>query len=225
VTAHATCPLCGIRKAKRECPALGKKICTVCCATKRLSEIACPESCVYLASSRANPAAVVQRRMDRDLEFMLPLISDLGEPRVSLMFFLCSGILGHAAEAIPALHDADVADAADAVAATLETARRGVIYQHEPTSLPAQRLATVLRETIEAVKTRAGAQASRLERDLVAALRVIERGARTAKDVLVGDEPPVFIGLLRRLPGASADPRKTVTSDLAADGGPLIIPG
>lgn len=225
MTAHATCPLCGIRKAKRDCPALGKRICAVCCATKRLSEIACPDSCVYLASSRANPAAVVQRRRDRDFDFLLPLISDLGEPRLSLMFLLCSLLLNHAAQAIPAVYDDDVADAANAVAATLETARKGVIYQHEPTTIPAQRLATAFRETIEALKTRAGAQGSRVERDLVAVLRAIERGARTAKDVLTGDEQPVFIGLLKRMPRTSAEPKGAVSTDEAADGGPLIIPG
>src|SRR5436190_794862 len=31
-----TCPLCGQRKARRDCPAVGQRICAVCCGTKRL---------------------------------------------------------------------------------------------------------------------------------------------------------------------------------------------
>jgi hypothetical protein len=225
VTLHATCPLCGVRKAKRDCPALGKRICAVCCATKRLTEINCPESCTYLASARTHPAAVVQRRHDRDVAFLLPLISDLGEPKVSLMFLFCSVTRGHAAQAIPPLLDADVAEAADAVAATLETARKGVIYQHEPASIPAQRLAAVFRETIGALKSEAGSRVSRLEADVVAVLRVIERGARTAKDSLAGDEAPVFINLLKRLPGADPESGGSLSLDVTPDRGPLIIPG
>jgi hypothetical protein len=200
-------------------------ICAVCCATKRLSEIACPESCTYLATSRIHPAAIVQRRMERDMEFLLPLVSDLGEPRVTLFLYFCSGVRAHAAQAIPAILDADVADAAAAAAATLETARKGVIYQHEPTSIPAQRVAAVFRETIERLKSEVGAGAARLERDVVAALRAIERGARTAKDALAGDEAPVFINLLKRLPADNPENRSLVSTDQTRDGRPLIIPG
>jgi class 3 adenylate cyclase len=39
------------------------------------------------------------------------------------------------------LNDDDVADAAGALAATFETAARGVIYEHAPESLVARRLA------------------------------------------------------------------------------------
>ena len=37
------CSLCGQRRAKRACPALGQQIWPVCCATKRLVEIRCPD--------------------------------------------------------------------------------------------------------------------------------------------------------------------------------------
>ena len=47
------CPLCGKRNARRACPALGHLICAVCCGTKRLTEIACPSDCGYLATARS----------------------------------------------------------------------------------------------------------------------------------------------------------------------------
>ena len=61
------CPLCAKRPAKRACPALRQDICTVCCATKRLVEIACTEDCRYLEASQRHPAAVVKRQIDADL--------------------------------------------------------------------------------------------------------------------------------------------------------------
>jgi len=225
VTLHGICPLCGVRKAKRDCPALGQRICAVCCATKRLKEINCPDTCVYLASARSHPAAIVQRRQERDLGFLLPLISDLTEPQASLVLLFRSALLNHAAQAIPALLDVDVAEAAAAVAATLETARKGVIYQHEPTSIPAQRLATVFREAVAALNAEAGSRIARLETDVASALRAIERGARAAQDALAGDEPPIFIGVLKRLVGPGPKSGKSLSDDETPDGGPLIVPG
>ena len=225
MTLHAICPLCGVRKARRDCPALGQRICAVCCATKRLKEINCPDTCVYLASARSHPAAVVQRRQERDLGFLLPLISDLTEPQASLVLLFRSALLNHAAQAIPAVLDVDVAEAAAAVAATLETARKGVIYQHEPTSIPAQRLATVFREAVAALNAEAGSRIARLETDVASALRAIERGARAAQDALAGDEPPIFIGVLKRLVGPGPKSGKSLSDDETPDGGPLIVPG
>jgi hypothetical protein len=71
------CPLCGIRRAKRSCPALGRWICPTCCATKRLREIACPDHCPHLIAARAHPPAVVQRQRERDLSFFVRLFDGL----------------------------------------------------------------------------------------------------------------------------------------------------
>jgi hypothetical protein len=227
MTVHGTCPLCGVRKAKRECPALGRTICAVCCGTKRLTEIPCPQSCSYLAAARTHPAAVVQRRQERDLHFFLPLVADLTEPQSRLVLLFQDVLLRHAVHAIPAVLDVDVAEGAAAVAATLETARRGLIYEHQPASVPALRLASELRQAIAAL-TSEPSHVARLEEDAAAALRRIEQGARTAAEALSGDEPPVFIGVVRRLmpgPGAENDERLLGPSAGASDGGPLIIPG
>jgi hypothetical protein len=234
MTVHRVCPLCGIRKAKRECPALRQTICAVCCGTKRLIEIPCPDSCPYLAAARSHPAATIQRRQERDLHFLLPLVEDLTEPQSRLVLFFQAVLLRHATEALPALLDADVADAVAAVAATLETARKGVIYEHEASSVPARRLAAEIRQTMAAL-TSDTSQVARLEADAAVALRRIEVAARTAAEALPGDEPPVFLGVVRRLmpePG----PAPLVESPLVQgvgerprgggpDKGPLIIPG
>jgi hypothetical protein len=170
----------------------------VCCATKRLIEIKCPADCIYLTSARSHPPAVVQRRQERDLGFLLPLVSDLTETQYRLVVVLQSVIVKHAEGAIPALQDGDVAEAAAAAAATLETAGKGIIYEHQPVSVPAQRLSAELRRVVTELLDRNPSQQARVERDTAAALRRIERGAREAERALVGDETPVYLKLLQR---------------------------
>jgi len=224
---HGLCPLCGIRKAKRDCPAVRQMICAVCCGTKRLVEIDCPDSCAYLASSRSHPAAVVQRRRDRDLEFFVPLIADLSEPQSRLIVLLQAMVVRHAADAMPAVLDTDIAEAAAALAATLETARKGLIYEHEAATVPGRRLAAALGDLLKA--SNPGARnLARLETDAAIALRRIEQGARTAGEKLPGDAPPVYLGVLRRVlpdvPGEALGATGDAGGGLSA-GGPLIIPG
>src|SRR5438128_10959049 len=48
----AICASCSHRQGKRYCPAVGGRICAVCCGTKREIEIDCPSSCSYLKASR-----------------------------------------------------------------------------------------------------------------------------------------------------------------------------
>src|SRR4030095_1117241 len=136
-----SCPICRTRKPRRACPALQQTICPVCCGTKRLTEIQCPDDCVYLTSAREHPAAVVKRQQEHDVAILLPTLQGLTERQHQLFFLLQSLIARHTPEGFSRLLDDDVAEAAAAVAATLETAARGVIYDHAAQSLPAQRLA------------------------------------------------------------------------------------
>lgn len=193
------CPVCRERRPKRSCPALGQTICTVCCATKRLVEIHCPPDCVYLSSAKAHPAAVVQRRQDRDLGFLLPLVASLSETQYRLVVLFQSVIVRHAAAAMPPIYDVDVAEAAAAAAATLETSGKGIIYEHQAVSAPAQRLTADLRQVVDDIIKQNTTQQSRIERDAAAALRQIEEGARRAEKALAGDEAPVYLKMLGRI--------------------------
>jgi hypothetical protein len=226
-----SCPLCGSRKAKRACPALGQTICPVCCATKRQTEINCPPSCAYLSSARAHPAAAIQRRQEKDLRFVLPLMLDLEETQYRLVVFFQSVVLRHASSALPPLNDLDVADGAGAVAATLETAGKGIIYEHRAASMPAQRLAEELGRAATELMRESGANQRSVERDIALALRRIEAGARTAATALEDDEPPVYLNVLGRLLSKSggaelqlhvtdAGPKSRATGERR-----LIIPG
>jgi len=202
------CPLCHARKARRQCPALGRHICPVCCGTKRLVEITCPADCQYLASARAHPPAAVQRRRERDLRFALPLLRGLSESAATLLLVIHRVIAEHRRTAIPPINDADVADAAGSLAATLETAARGLIYDHQPASLPAQRLLVEIRDALREAARAAGASPAGFEREAADVLRRVERAAREARHALEADDSSYLAfaeRFIRDLADASTD--------------------
>jgi hypothetical protein len=123
------------------------------------------------------------------------------------------------------LRDDDVAEAASALAATFETAARGVIFEHRPQSLPAQRLMTRVREVLEEIAPQAGRAA--LEVDAPHSLRALERAARSVGAVLGDERATAFVELAGRVvaPLARASEASGRTADLADAGPGLIIPG
>jgi len=219
------CPLCRTRKAKRACPALNQSICAVCCGTKRLTEINCPETCSYLSTSRSHPPAVVQRRQEKDLRFVLPLLAELTDQQYQLLLFFQGLVVQHAASAVPSLVDSDVAEATAALASTLETAGKGIIYQHQAASLPAQRLVTRLETAFRELAKQAGSAAAVIERDAAVALRRLSKAANDARKALPDDDEPVYVKLLGRLMSAASPLEADAGRESAEPGGRLIIPG
>lgn len=190
-----TCPVCGQRKARRSCPALRQTICPICCGTKRLVEIACPDDCPHLASAREHPAAIVKRRQEEDVAVLLPSIRHLTERQYQLFFLFQTAIARHTPDGFNRLVDDDVAQAATAVAATLETSARGVIYEHRAQSITAQRLATELTAMLGEIRSH-GATVSDAEAAIV--LRAIEEGARDARTKAAGSDT-AYLSLIGRL--------------------------
>lgn len=210
------CPLCGKRKGRRECPALNQAICSVCCGTKRLTEIQCPASCVHLASAREHPAAVVRRRQEQDLAVLLPTVRQLSERQHQLFFMLQSVIANHRPDGFTRLSDTDVADAAGAVAATLETAARGVLYDHVPDSLPARHLAGAIKTFLSDIGGNGGRA---FDREASQVLRSIERGARSiTRSAPSGRDYLELVGRLLRAPARDEPERPPDTKST------LILP-
>jgi hypothetical protein len=170
-----SCPLCRKRPAKRGCPALGQQICTVCCATKRLVEIRCPDDCRYLESGQRHPAAVVKRQIDRDVALLMATVGPLSEQQLQLFFLLQSMVLSYKPEGLARAIDADVALAAGALAGTLEAANKGVIFEEATASVVAEGLRRAMRPVLDEITKNSG---SRAEREIASVLRAIERGAR-----------------------------------------------
>lgn len=217
-----TCLLCRQRKARRACPALGESICPVCCGTKRLVAIRCPQSCGYLATSREHPPASVQRQQQRDVSALIATMQGLSEPQQQLLFVLLGVLRSQQADPLRPLGDEDVVEAAGALASTLETAARGVIYEHQTQSLPAQRLVTDFSAVLDEVGTKVGTRAA--ERDGAQALRALERGAKEMGRML-GGGPTAYlelVGRVLRAPVAAAGPPVVKAPEPGRSG--LILP-
>jgi hypothetical protein len=189
------CPLCQQRRGRRACPALKQQICAVCCGTKRLVEIRCPPDCPYLVTAREHPPAAVVRQQRHDLGFLAEFMRDLNA-RQSQLFFLIATLIAHyKSPDLESIVDDDVAQAAGTLAATFETAARGVIYEHRTASIPAGRLVTALKA---ALGEAAGSAGSPFERDAAVILRRIEQAARRMNEAGAANSR-AFIGLLDRV--------------------------
>jgi hypothetical protein len=164
------CRLCRQRKAKRACPALGEDICAVCCGTKRLTEIVCPPTCVYLAAAREHPAASVVRQQQRDTALLVRAAGDFSKRQVELLLLMMTFVGTYQPPEFQRLLDEDVGDAARALGATFETAGRGVIYEHRPQSAPAERLVTALKPLLAEAGRNGGTS---FDRDAAIVLRTI----------------------------------------------------
>jgi hypothetical protein len=123
------------------------------------------------------------------------------------------------------LYDVDVADAVAALAKTLETERRGIIYHHKATSLPGQRLESELKIALD--KQRDDAKVP-IDKDIVIALRRTEQAAKQAKEALTGTDTD-YLELIERVVQDLASKSKPVAkkSDQGSSGesSRLIIPG
>jgi hypothetical protein len=213
------CPLCRQRKEKRSCPALGRSICSVCCGTKRLVEIDCPSDCPHLVASRDHPPAAVRRQQETDVAALLPSMSGLTERQHQLFFLFQSVIAKFQPDGLARLTDDDVAQATAACAATIETAAKGVLYEHAPASLPAQKLARELRDLLVQVREHG---ATVFDREAAIALRAIERGAR---ELARPDDSTAYLTLLGRLLQVNhAAAAHDVRPAAKTGGGSIIIP-
>jgi hypothetical protein len=188
----------------------------VCCGTKRLVEIDCPADCPYLAAAREHPAAVVRRQQERDVAALLPAVRDLTERQHHLFLLFQSAIARHQPEGFTRLRDDDVSEAAAALAATLETAAKGVIYEHTTQSLPAQRLMTELKALLADVRKQG---ATVHDREAAVVLRAIAQGAREVRHVFGGSDT-AYLSLVGRLlqqtggPKGDAEPHRPPRSSL-----------
>lgn len=218
------CPLCARRRGRRACPALGESICSACCGTKRRTQIDCPPDCPYLESATAHPPAVVQRRRERDMDFLAALVHELSEPQQRLTAALFGYLAGDRPHAL-GLVDADLERAARALAQTRETASRGIVYEHAADTAAAQRLAGELQQVVEDER----GDGRRLSDDDAAdVLRRIETGAREARRALGEEDERAYLAMLRRVwaanrsrAGASRDPDPDGTEKPASEG--LIV--
>ena len=163
-----------------------------------------PADCVYLGNAEAHPPAVVQRQRERDLPMLVQMIEGLTAQQGEALSLLQARIRMHRAAAIPPLRDSDVADAMKALASTLETAARGILYEHQAVSVPAMRL----QQDLRAVLAELGEHERALgPAALAPVLRRIETMVQRAGRHFAPASDTVFLDFLERVgrPLAEAD--------------------
>jgi hypothetical protein len=140
------CPLCRKRAARRECPAKAAKICSICCGTHREVEIDCPSECPHLATGRSWEAGRTPPvSAASGAQFSEPFLRQHG----AVIMEIAESVAAQRAS-FPALVDADVRLALDALLATVRTLESGLYYETRPEgSLAAASLYTRLRGTLE----------------------------------------------------------------------------
>jgi hypothetical protein len=154
---------------------------------------------------------------------LLPSMSGLTERQHQLFFLFQSVIAKSKPDGLARLTDEDVAEAASACAATIETAAKGVLYEHTPAPLPAQKLAGEMRALLGQIREHG---ATVYDREAAIALRAIERGAR---DLTRPNAPTEYLTLMGRLlqvnqAAAAREARPAAKIDDAGRPSSIIIP-
>jgi hypothetical protein len=162
---------------------------------------------------------VTLRQQERDVAALVPAIQDLTERQYQLFALFNAHIARHKPEGFVRLVDDDVAEAAAALAGTLETASRGVIYEHSAQSLPAQRLATELKELLAQMREQG---AKIFDSEAAVALRATERGARETRTRAEGADV-AYLQLTTRLLKLNRTRREEAATP-SHPGSSLILP-
>ena len=152
---------------------------------------------------------------------LLPLLQGLSERQARLFLMLANVTSKHQPETLRKLVDDDIAQAAGALASTLETAIKGIVYEHQPASPAASRLMMELKSVVDEVVKNAG---SALERDAAIALRHIEHAAKMM--VTVRPDTNELQQLFQRVlaPPPGADQPKDAGSDATPASSIILAP-
>ena len=182
-----------------------------------MTEINCPADCVYLAVAREHPPAAAVRRQQQDYALFVKALADFNRRQAQLFLAISTVIARYEPPELQAVVDDDVVDAASALAATYETAARGVIYEHRAATPAGERLGAAIHAMLREVE---GSGGSAFERDVAVVLRRVEQTARDAHASAGGDSRAYF-KLLDRILSRREEP-----SDAGgdSDGPRLILP-
>jgi hypothetical protein len=138
---------------------------------------------------------------------------DLSEKQQKLFLVVGTFLAGYRPSDLQRLFDEEVEDAARTLAATLETAGRGVIYEHQPASAVGVQLIAALKPILAEART----SLTTTDRDCAVVLRRVEEGSREMR--ATAPKERTFLELLGRVMHPEA------TAPAKADPAPrLIVP-
>ncbi len=121
------CKICGKRRARRACPAVGGDICTICCGSEREVSLSCPLECEWLqeAHRHEKPVTVTGNQLaNPDVEVSEEFLRTHEE-----LLLFCIYSLVEAAMRTPNSVDADVLAALEALIQTHRTLESGLVYE------------------------------------------------------------------------------------------------
>jgi hypothetical protein len=126
---------------------------------------------------------------------LVQFVRDFSERQSQLFFLISTFLVGYQPPELQPLIDDDIAEGMTALAGTFETASRGVIYEHRPATLAAERLIGGLKPALaEAARGRGSA----FERDAAVVLRRVEEAVREVRGQSPGNRR-AFLELLGRV--------------------------
>jgi hypothetical protein len=135
-----SCPICGKRPPKRFCPAVGEKICAICCGSGRETTIDCSPDCSYLlaahryeAEHRRPPSA--EDFPYKEVQFPVEFVYE----RWPVVTGIAGTILRFQMEHRN-INDGSVQLALQALAETYRTLGTGILYERPPDSPVARAL-------------------------------------------------------------------------------------
>ena len=99
MSASDPCPICQKRRRERFCPALGEKICAICCGREREVTLDCPLDCSYLITAHRWEEEHRPPLSEADAPFPdVAVTADLIEEQRPLLSSLVGALLGAADE-------------------------------------------------------------------------------------------------------------------------------
>jgi hypothetical protein len=146
------CVICGIRKAKRECPGVQGQICAICCGREREESIDCPLDCEYLREAHKHeriapldPATLPNQDVRVPEEFV--------REHEWLLVLLSSAVADGALHA-PGTTDYDIRTGLESLIATYRSLQSGILYETKPANLFAANIQDAVRTRVAEIRTR-----------------------------------------------------------------------
>ena len=147
-----SCPICEKRPPKRSCPAMGEKICALCCGREREVTIDCPQDCSYLITAHRYETEH-REPISRDtlpypkIEFDVEFIYE----RWPVVSGIAATILNFQAQNKD-LKDVAVLSSLEALAETYRTLATGIYYERPPDLPVAHALYAAIAELLDKMR-------------------------------------------------------------------------
>lgn len=194
------CVLCDKRKPKRYCPAKRTTICPVCCGEKRGIEINCPLDCqYYVEGQKHHQQKMMQQRIKKDGARSYVRKAELYKHNPELFAHLEKGFVG-IFRADKNLTNKDLASGLELAHKTIETEKKGIIFQHQSGNSYADEISNHVLSIVSHFKDNPEVGASRINLDF--ALLVVKEFLEEAMFYMENDTNPksYLIHLMRYHP-------------------------